>query len=286
MITLKLVDDYLKDMELRNMSPNTIRTYKVILNNMIKNTSHDDREGFINDFKTYICKLNEEGRSKNYVFLVVTVVKKFLEHYNIDYLNDFKKPQKSRNLPKSLNGEDIKKLLEVVEIQVNDTEYKKQQKTRDKTIINLLYSTGIRVSELVNLENKDIDFNERTIRINGKGDKERIVIFDKETRFLIEQYLYTKKEDSPYLFSNRNGDKFSVRGIEKIIKKCGEKAGIKKKITPHILRHSFATHLLQNGADLKVIQQLLGHSSLSTTQIYTEIGLGDVRSVYDKAKTY
>ena len=155
---------------------------------------------------------------------------------------------------------------------------------RDKVILSILYSSGLRVSELVNLLINDIDFDERTIRIRGKGDKDRIVLFDKDTKELIEQYLNIRDSDSEYLFINKNGNKLSSRYIQLMIKKYAKEAGIEKKVTPHILRHSFATHLLKNGVDIRAIQQLLGHASLSTTQIYTSVDMDTLKLFYDQAK--
>ena len=131
---------------------------------------------------------------------------------------------------------------------------------------------------------KDIDFEERTIRIRGKGDKDRIVLFDEDTKKLILQYLNIHENESEYLFLNRSGNKISSRYVQRMIKKYAKKASISKKVTPHILRHSFATHLLKNGVDIRVIQQLLGHSSLSTTQIYTSVDMDTIKEIYDIAK--
>ncbi|MGZ7070024.1 MAG: site-specific tyrosine recombinase/integron integrase, partial [Methanobacterium sp.] len=155
---------------------------------------------------------------------------------------------------------------------------------RNKVILALLYSSGLRVSELVTLQTDYVDLQERTIRIRGKGEKDRIVLFDDKTRVLIEGYVEKKPHEDKYLFVNRLGNHLTPRYIQMMIKTCAQKAGIKKKVTPHVLRHSFATHLLKNGVDIRAIQQLLGHSNLSTTQIYTSVDMQTLKNVYDRAK--
>ena len=122
------------------------------------------------------------------------------------------------------------------------------------------------------------------MRIRGKGDKDRVVLFDNNAKSLIEKYMIIRESDSDYLFANRLSNPLSTRYIQIMIKDYGKKAGIDKKVTPHILRHSFATHLLKNGVDIRVIQQLLGHSNLSTTQIYTSVDMETLKNVYDKAR--
>jgi integrase/recombinase XerD len=158
------------------------------------------------------------------------------------------------------------------------------KKLKDKLIITMLYSTGLRVSELLKLEVKNIDLINRTIRVRGKGDKDRIVIFDNTTKKLIKKYLTYQPEEIKYLFQTRTGESLTPRYIQVEIKTYAKLAGIDKKVTPHILRHSFATHLLNQGCNIRIIQQLLGHSSLSTTQIYLNVGMDVVRDAYDLAK--
>ncbi|HEX3012934.1 MAG TPA: tyrosine-type recombinase/integrase, partial [Methanobacterium sp.] len=131
----------------------------------------------------------------------------------------------------------------------------------------------------------NVDLRERTIRIRGKGEKDRIVLFDDRTKGLIEEYMEKKDDDSPFLFVNRSGNHLTPRYIQMMIKDHAKAAGIKKRVTPHILRHSFATHLLKNGVDIRAIQQLLGHANLSTTQIYTSVDMHTLKNAYDKAKS-
>ncbi len=286
----EMIEDYLIELEISNYSLNTIKTYKSIINNfhkfLKKQTKLYDEKQFLRAFKKYIQYLKRNKNvTQNYIYLVTVVIKKFLEYNHIYFLDEIIAPKRTKSLPKSLNEKEVKSLLLAIDWDENENKSKIITKMRDKLILTLLYSTGLRVSELVNLIVKDIDFEERTILIRGKGDKDRVVLFDKNTKNLILKYLNLREHENKYLFVNKKGAPITPRYIQLMIKKYGEKAGIKKKITPHILRHSYATHLLKNGVDIRVIQQLLGHASLSTTQIYTNVDIGTIKTVYDQAKS-
>ena len=262
-----MIDDYMVELEIRNYSQNTIKTYHSILQN----------------FHEYL-KGEEKLLTQNYIYLNTVVCKKFLEFHDIHFLEEIKNPKRTKSLPKSLNEKEVQDLINAVEWEEEDTPNKKRSKIRDKVILALLYSTGLRISELTGLIRRDIDFEERTIRVRGKGEKDRIVLFDEKTKDLLMEYLDLRDSDSEYLFTNRQDNKLSSRYVQIMIKKYADKAGIRKKVTPHILRHSFATHLLKNGVDIRVIQQLLGHSSLATTQIYTSVDMDTIKTLYDHAK--
>ena len=285
-----MIEEYLIELEIRNYSQNTIKTYKSIVNNFYKYLSSEkdlyDERRFLRSFKKYIQYLKRDRMvSQNYIYLVTVVSKKFLEFNQINFLNDIKTPKRTKSLPKSLNEIEVENLINAVDCYVaEDTITKKTMKLRNKLILALLYSSGLRISELVTLITKDIDLDERTMRIRGKGEKDRIVLFDSKAKKLIEEYLEFKESNTDYLFLNRFNKPLTSRYVQMMIKNYAEIAGIKKKVTPHILRHSFATHLLKNGVDIRVIQQLLGHSNLSTTQIYTSVDMETLKSVYDKAR--
>jgi integrase/recombinase XerD len=285
----ELIEDYLMELEIRNYSPNTIRTYRSIVNGFhrfLQNEAKLNNEIFIlKSFKRYIRYLKRDKKvSQNYIYLVTVVIKKFFEFGGLDGLEDVKTPKRTKSLPKSLNEYEVKKLIHAIGDLKDDSSHKKAFKLRNKLILTLLYSTGLRVSELVTLETDSVDLDERTIRIRGKGEKDRIVLFDENTQILIEDYLSKRSMDGDYLFVNRSGNHLTPRYIQMMIKEYAEAAGIRKKVTPHILRHSFATHLLKNGVDIRAIQQLLGHSNLSTTQIYTSVDMQTLKTVYDRAK--
>lgn len=288
----EMVDDYLVELEIRNYSLNTIKTYRSIINNFHKYLQNEeelyDERMILKSFKRYIRYLKRDKQvSQNYIYLVTVVLKKFFQFGGIGVLKDVKTPKRTKSLPKSLNEDEVQKLINALDnYQTVDSpsSYAEFLKRRNKLILALLYSSGLRVSELVNLQTDSIDFRERTIRIRGKGEKDRIVLFDDKTRDLIEAYLAKREDCSDYLFINRSGNHLTPRYVQMMIKDYARVAGIRKKVTPHILRHSFATHLLKNGVDIRAIQQLLGHSNLSTTQIYTSMDMETLKNVYDRAK--
>ncbi len=157
------------------------------------------------------------------------------------------------------------------------------QSSRDRLLLELFYATGMRVSEMVNLKVEDVDFDDGWIRILGKGMKERFVPVGKNILKLLRKYIEEKKIlPSGFLFSKSNGKFITRESIWKIVKKYSLKAGIPRKVAPHTLRHTFATHLLENGADLRTIQELLGHSNIDTTQIYTHINRRNIKEMHMK----
>jgi integrase/recombinase XerD len=286
------LEDYLFELEIRNYSLNTIKTYKSIINNFYKYLQNGkeiyDERHILRTFKKYIGYLKRDRKvSQNYIYLVTVVLKKFFEFIGIGVLKDVKTPKRTKSLPKSLNEDEVRRLINALDdYQTIDppTAHGEFLRRRNKLILALLYSSGLRVSELVSLRIDSVDLHERTIRIRGKGEKDRIVLFDDNTKALIENYLSQRDDDSEYLFINRNYKHLTPRYVQMMIKDYARVAGIKKKVTPHILRHSFATHLLKNGVDIRAIQQLLGHSNLSTTQIYTSVDMNTLKNVYDRAK--
>ncbi|MFW5684246.1 MAG: tyrosine-type recombinase/integrase, partial [Spirochaetota bacterium] len=162
---------------------------------------------------------------------------------------------------------------------------------RDRLILELLYSTGCRISELVMINLDDIDFKRGRILVHGKGRKDRIVFLGKTAREVLADYLPYRSErlarlgrrDEKALVMNANGQRITQRGVAGIIQKRVLEKGIAKRVSPHTFRHSFATHILDHGADIRVVQELLGHSSLSTTQVYTHLGLGALKRIYEQA---
>ena len=188
------------------------------------------------------------------------------------------RPKLTKHLPEYLTEEEVGKLL--------DVEVKSPYDYRNKTILELLYSSGIRISELVNIKTPNYDSEECLIRIMGKGSKERIVPLGDYAVNIMNDYMNNyrpliNKKHTDYVFINNRGDKISRQFIFKVIKKEALKKGIKKDISPHTLRHTFATHLLKNGADLRIIQELLGHENISTTQIYTHVTNNKLKSDYE-----
>ena len=185
-------------------------------------------------------------------------------------------PKKERKLPNFLNYGDLDKLLSVPNLKTDDGQ-------RDALIMEMLYSTGIRVSELVNIKISDINKNERKILVLGKGNKERYVYYGTRCEELLNLYLKDGRTSLPggnYLFLNKHGRKMNDRVIRMIIDRNVKLAGLKVHVSPHVLRHTYATHMLNEGADLKSVGDLLGHENLSTTQIYTHVSNERLRNVY------
>ena len=191
-----------------------------------------------------------------------------------------KNPKVPKKLPNYLTINEIEDLLDNIG-------EKNNEEIRNKCLFEILYSTGMRVSEVSNLKMNSINLNESSIRVMGKGSKERIVYYGEYLKTILDKYLkirneFLKKGENGYLFVNKNGDILSRESISYIIKKIEKKSSINHKISPHILRHSFATHLLDNGADLRSVQELLGHENLDTTEIHTHVSNERLRNVYLK----
>jgi len=204
----------------------------------------------------------------------------FLAEENIYQLNlDIERPRFYSKLPKVLTIAEVDRLLDIKLVTPYDY--------RNKAMLELMYATGLRVSELINLTPLNIDLEKRLVRCYGKGNKERIVpIGDTAIKYLkiyLDEYRHTltKKTLCDNLFLNNHGKKLTRQGFFKMLKQQAEKKGIKENITPHMLRHSFATHLLNNGADLRSIQMMLGHENISTTGIYTTVSNDKLKENYD-----
>ena len=188
-------------------------------------------------------------------------------------------PKKEKRLPVFLSVDEVFSLVDVKEPE------KKILSVRDRAILELLYSSGLRISELAEAKTGDLDLEEALIRVRGKGNKERIVPVGSKALSALREYLGIREEFKPasgHLFLNSRGKNITTRSLARIIKKYGLVRGISKNVSPHVLRHSFATHLLAGGADLRAIQEMLGHSSLSTTQKYTHLSIERIMEVYDK----
>lgn len=272
-------EDYLSDflvyLELDlNYSDNTVKTYENSIEKLITFIKNKDLLKLnVNDLEKFLISLNELEASS--ISNIISAIKSFYNYYiklgkiknNPTDLIDM--PKLSKKLPDYLTIDEVNKLL--------DIDIKDAFSARNKAILELLYSSGLRISELVNLELKSIDFDDCVIRVFGKGSKERIVPMNDYAIDALKEYIETyrslmiKDEINNYVFLNNHGKIMTRQGVFKMIKKECLVKGIRKNISPHTLRHTFATHLLQNGADLRVIQEILGHSDISTTQIYTHV---------------
>ncbi len=239
------------------------------------------------EIREYLRYLDDEKYSKSSISQTLSALRSFYSYLvtnNIIESNQFrliKNPKKEKHLPNFLQPNELQSIFDSIELET-------PLGIRNRLIIELLYATGLRVSELVNLKTNDIDYSNHEIRVTGKGDKERIVFFGDYAEKYLKLYLRNsrnellngKKED--ILLLNKDGNPITSRGIELVIDKIVKDAALKHNVSPHVIRHTFATDMLNNGADLKSVQELLGHSSLSTTQIYTHITNERLRSVYLK----
>ena len=278
------IDKYLDCLEFeRHLSKNTIMSYRndlvdlcIYFNNSILNINGDEAS-------KYIHSLSLNPRSIAHHITVLNSFYEFLiseEIININPFENIRLPKLGEKLPNYLEEEEINNLLNII----LNTPYD----YRNKAMFELLYATGLRVSELINLQLTDIDLENAFLKVVGKGSKERIVpINDVAIKYMniyINDYypILLKGKPSTYLFISNANKPISRQGFFKIIKKEAKRAGIEKEISPHVLRHSFATHLLNHGADLRIIQELLGHSDISTTQIYTHLVDEKIKSDYEE----
>lgn len=235
----------------------------------------------------YLNHLTETGKSRNSVIHAVSALRKFYRYLvqthqlTVNPMANVAAPKHAQHLPAVLTVAEVDRLLATP-----DTS--KKLGLRDRTILEVLYATGLRVSELVHLKLADLHLEMGLIQTLGKGDKERIIPIGDVAGEWINRYLQEvrpkllKQRTSPYLFLNAHGGGLSRQAIWQMIKRYVLTAGIKKDVTPHTLRHSFATHILENGADLRVVQELLGHADITTTQIYTHISKQRLVKVYDQ----
>ncbi len=255
-----------------NYSKNTIDTYLNALNHLNDEIKKDILKLTSKDIENFISGLEMESSSiSNYLSAYKTFYNYYIKigQISINPIDKVDTPKLSKHLPTYLTVEEVDKLL--------DIEIKDAFSARNKSILELLYATGLRISELVNLEFKNIDLNDCIVRIMGKGSKERIVpINDLAIKYLkiyVKDYRHklVKTEQNNYVYLNNHGKKMTRQGVFKMIKKRTLETGIKKDVSPHTLRHSIATHMLENGADLRIIQEFLGHESIGTTQIYTHL---------------
>ena len=274
--------EYLKSV--KKHSDNTIISYQddlkelaSVLNNNIIDINEDD-------IKKYLNYLYDKSYNKNTISRKLSGVRSFYNYlYNHDiiktnYFTDVHNPKKIRSLPHYLKTSEIDKVLD-------NTNEVTLYGERNKLIVELLYVTGLRVSELVNIKLKDIDKYNKSIKILGKGSKERIVYYEDNCSELLNKYLNNTrreldKSNSEYLLLNKFGNKLSTRMIRNILNNLTIGTSI-EQIYPHMIRHTFATTMLNNGADLMTVKELLGHESINTTSIYTHVTNEQIRKVFD-----
>lgn len=286
-ITTKLDQDIIKYLDYikyeRKLSPNTYQSYQNDLQKLYNFCQKPIAKVTNSDLNRYLVQ-NKQLNPRSIAHFI-TVIKNFYNFLLDEKIitknptENLKSPKLPQRLPSYLTEKEVDLLLDIPLNSALDY--------RNKAMLELIYATGIRVSELINLTLNNIDLENNYIRIMGKGSKERVIpIGDMATHYLKlyltnERHSLLRDTTSNYLFINNMRQKISRQGFYKIVKKQCLLKGIKKNISPHILRHSFATHLLANGADLRVIQELLGHEDITTTQIYAHLVNDKIRQDYD-----
>lgn len=276
-----ILKEYLGLLKLeKNRSANTIASYKSDLNSFLEfisyqkiNDLNDITTKHLSDFFKYLNNITTAKTVARY-FTSIKGFFKYLSSNDLIEKNPIEKlkaPKISKTLPQVLSVNEVEKILSIPNI-------KDKLELRDRAIIETLYACGLRVSEIISLKISDIYFEEEMIKVLGKGSKERFVPIGKSALKFISNYLKNsrvklekKNKSEAYLFLNARGTKLSRMGLWKIIQHYVQEAKIKKNIHPHTFRHTFATHLIEGGADLRSVQEMLGHSDISTTQIYTHI---------------
>lgn len=287
-----LVEEFIRYLAVeRGLSDNTLDSYFGDLRQYLDFLKSQGISSFSETSKAtvveYLTKLQQEGKAPATLSRHLAALKSFYQFLVAEQLisdsptENLETPRLAKKLPSVLSIQQVEHLL-----QQPDTS--QPAGLRDKAMLELIYATGLRVTELVSLNLDDLNLDIKYVRCMGKGSKERIIPVGSIAAHHVGVYLehgrvkLVKTPGEKALFLNHHGRRLTRQGFWKILKKYAKAAGIKQKITPHTLRHSFATHLLENGADLRVVQELLGHADISTTQIYTHLTTGHIKEVYDR----
>lgn len=293
-ITKRYLKDFLIYLEVeKNFSKHTIRAYHSDIlsfllwldSTPVEQTDHTK----LKDYLVFIQRFNYSKTTLSRKIAAIRTFYRFLYREKIietNPANSVHAPKKNKTLPKFLTGKEIEQILNNIKIET-------PAGYRNRTILELLYATGMRISELSNLNFGNLNLEENEITVMGKGAKERIVLVSTRAKDFLEKYLKTvrymvkedgeppeENEDSP-VFINKTGYRLQPQSIRTVLNDIVKKIELPKKVTPHVFRHSFATKLLENGADLRVVQELLGHASISNTQIYTHVSTERLKAVYD-----
>ncbi|MCZ3622354.1 site-specific tyrosine recombinase XerD [Lactobacillus mulieris] len=290
---LDQVADFLRFCSLeRGLSKNTVDSYQLDLNQFIEYLVKEKITDWPEDpliIDSYLAKQRDEGKKTSTISRGITTLRRFYRYLLrqhilvVDPLIQIDTPKQEKRLPLALSQKEVEQLLAQPDIKTTTG-------LRDRAILELLYATGMRVSELINLKEADLHTDLKIIRVLGKGSKERLVPVTDFALSWLDRYLKNVRDPAllkkgvacDFLFLNNRAGQLTRQAVWQSIKKYSKLAKIDKDITPHTLRHTFATHLLENGADLRVVQEILGHSDISTTQIYTNLSQKHIFDVYQK----
>ena len=285
--------DYLHYLKVeRGLSENTINSYGIDLKLFLEYLRENEIPSFKQVNKEVIVNYMQSEKNNNKanssILRSVSSLRKFFQYLAQEKIIEkdpmllIDTPKKKQHLPQVLTKEEVEKLL-------RSPNTGQVLGLRDRVMLELMYATGLRISDIINLKLEDLHLTMGTLQTLGKGHKERIVPVGDEAIKWVNRYLeearpkLLKQKRSNYLFLNFHGNNLTRQGVWKNLKAEVRKAGIQKNITPHTLRHSFATHILENGADLRIVQELLGHADISTTQIYTHLSNKQLADIYNRA---
>ena len=250
-------------------SSKTIKMYLIYISDFFKYIKKEIKDLTKNDILAFLAYKKETGCDNATLSLIHAALKYLFKKNKVLFLlEDIKIPKKAKTLPKVLTRNEIKEL------------FSKTKFGRNRLMLQFMYGSGCRVSEVTKIKVEDLNLKERTAIIRGgKGNKDRIIILSKEWIHGIKKYLNKKKIKSEFVFSKKNGKPITTDTIQRIVRETAKKAGFTKKVTPHCFRHSYATHLLETGTNIRYIQALLGHSNLNTTQIYTNVANQQLKKI-------
>ena len=280
----RLIERFVRYLEIeKNYSPHTVLNYRLDLDDFIKFLGDAPIESVEYLFlRKYLAILKEKKLGSRSMARHLSALRSFFKFLTregflkTNPILSVSSPKLDKHLPQFLTEEEVFRLIE-------SSVPKDEMGLRDRAILETFYSTGMRISELVSLSQDDLDFIGGVVKLKGKGKKERIAPIGDKAISSLRDYLEKRKRQASAVFLNKRGTRITDRGVRNIVGKYLKASGMKKGVSPHTLRHSFATHLLNRGADLRTVQELLGHANLSTTQIYTHLTTEKLKNVYDKA---
>ncbi len=266
---LKVLKQFKQELMVTGYSARTTKMYMIYVQKLLEHTQKMPAYIDKHDMIGFLASAREKNVSNSTLALMHSAAKFFFEqHLGIKMLDEVKIPKKAKKLPSVLTVPELREI------------FKHTHPGRNRLLLQFIYSTGVRVSEAVKMKIQDVDFTNETAMVkSGKGNKDRIVVLSQKWSTFIKKYLKRKKTPSEYLFSKKNGKPISTDTVERIIRHASKRAGIIKRVTPHVLRHSFATHMLESGENIRKIQLLLGHANLSTTSIYTHVSNEELKKV-------
>ncbi len=284
-----LIEQYINELKgERNYSAHTVAAYEADLEQLhLFLSRHFESEvvdpGRVDTItlRLFLGELSEADIRPRSIARKTTVIRSFFKYVlKNEMIEDnparsLKSPKIPRDLPHVIDVQDMEDVFKAVSDEDKNA-------TRDRAILELFYSTGVRLSELTSLQKKSIDWGNMTIRVTGKGSRERIVPFGHKAKQALMTYIQNTGDVSPFVFVHKNGRRLSGRTIQRVVVKYIAMVSEVKKKSPHVIRHSFATHLLDRGADLRAVQELLGHQNLSTTQIYTHVSIDRLKRIYQE----